>query len=120
MLNMNDRILSKEATDEILGKDLCFLIAFGRNGEVVPFYRNGVESNPECDQNTSLLDFVNITFNNVVDDKKNTPKEGELVQGLRMDINEVEEVPAMSLMKKQVKHCLVGGEWMACNGFPCP
>lgn len=40
------RILSKEATNEILGDDLSLLLAIGKNGEVVRFLPNSMEGKP--------------------------------------------------------------------------
>jgi len=40
------RILSKEATNEIFGENLCLLIAVGKDGEAVRFLPYGVEETP--------------------------------------------------------------------------
>lgn len=43
--NSNLVNLSKEATDEILGENLSFIIAFGANGEVKQYLPHGVDPN---------------------------------------------------------------------------
>ncbi len=58
------RFLSKEATHEILGENLCLLIAVGKNGEVVRFSPYGTEETPtefDCsDEETTDLIEISI------------------------------------------------------------
>jgi hypothetical protein len=57
---VSPRILSKEASNEILGENLCLLIAVGKNGKVVRFLPYGVEETPvefdSSDEETTCLE----------------------------------------------------------------
>jgi hypothetical protein len=95
--NTNVQILSKEATEEILGEELCFLIAFGKNGQKTHFFRYDAEINHET---FNPNDFIDVSFKAIPEDC----------------CHEFQPVGVM----RAAKRCLVGGQMMTCNGFPCP
>jgi hypothetical protein len=105
----NVAILSKAATEEILGDDLCFVIAFGKNGEVIPYLHHGIETEPEAFQNFNPMDYIDVNFN--------LPEE-EQPQALGL-FSAPKPCGALGLMRL-AKRCLVNGQWITCNGFPCP
>jgi hypothetical protein len=56
------RFLSEEATNEILGEDLCFLIAIAKNGKPVRFLPYGItemsaEFNSTDEEMSTILEF---------------------------------------------------------------
>lgn len=96
--NKNLPTLSKEATAELLGDNLCFVIAFGGNGEVVQYFPNGVEIDPEKSPIGDPLQSICVSY-------KNT------------DANSC--VPeAVQLMKAATYWCLKNGRWVQCP-TPC-
>ncbi|SJM95544.1 hypothetical protein [Crenothrix polyspora] len=54
--------LSKAATEEILGEELAFVLAFGINGEIKLVFPHGIEINLEDFKNKNPLDFIDISF----------------------------------------------------------
>lgn len=102
-------ILSKAATDEILGDDLCFIVAFGKNGEVIPYLHNGVEADAEALQSFNPLDYVDIKYNIPGHEKPQ-------MLGLMAQPKPSEALQIMALAKR----CRINGVWVTCNGFPCP
>lgn len=76
------RILSKEATDEILGDNLCLLIAVGKNGEAVRYLPYGTDESElefadSVDEDVNYLEISieipkipEVTGDNVVNDSR--------------------------------------------------
>lgn len=93
--------LSKEATDEILGGNLSFIIAFGANGEVVQYLPYGVTNiDPEMSFLVGNTDSLTISLNT----NDNPP-------------TEFTPVGLMST-RKATYWCFRGGRWVTCSN-PC-
>jgi hypothetical protein len=102
-------ILSKAATEEILGDELCFIVAFGKNGEIIPYLHNGVEADSESLQNFNPMDYIDVNF-------KIPEEQKPQVMGL---LATPETSPAVKIMTL-ANRCRINGQWVTCNGFPCP
>ncbi len=58
------QILSREATNEILGDELCFLVAITKSGKAVRFFPHGTELHPDgiqpCEENAESILEISI------------------------------------------------------------
>jgi len=96
--NKNLPTLSKAATAEILGDNLCFILAFGGDGNIVQYFPEGVAIDPEKSPIGNPLDSISISFKNT-DPNSCKPQ-------------------AVQLMQAATYWCLKNGKWVQCP-TPC-
>lgn len=114
--NSNIKFLSEAATNEIEGDDLCFLIAFNKKGEIVPYYRHIETINEECCQFENPLNFIEISFKDLDDGFSNVP-----MNTLLGDSFKIPPCYSYRIMRKALL-CDPNdtGKWKSCSPKPCP
>jgi hypothetical protein len=93
-------VLSKEATAEILGDKLSFIIAFGVNGEVVQYLPHGADVGSDFIPLIGTTDTLTISLDTAY------PSTSGFAP-----------MPLMSTRKNSY-WCFKGGQWVKCN-TPC-
>ena len=96
--NKNLPTLSEQATAEILGGNLCFVLAFGGNGEIIQYFPYGVDIDPEKSPIGDPLKSIDIKFRNT-DSTSSVPQ-------------------AVQLMQAATYWCFRNGKWVQCPS-PC-
>lgn len=91
--------LSKEAHQEILGDDLCFILAFNKNGEIVPYMRSDFAPTPETPADFNPKNYLEVDFKNIPEGPG--------------------KIPAVEILAL-AKYCWRNGSYGPCIGFPCP